>query len=544
MTRRLPRRLPHFLAAVLAVLLLTLVFGVWARVARPTDRHLDRSANVRRVEWSGALAADGSLAVEVRYEFLPAAVEQLRQQGSPRSGTVQAGFDLPPGAARVRVQGEPATTRQGGRTVAMPVRRDVTVAYELPRTARRFDGDVLLDVATVPSLAQMSNDYGYTEVRGTLTVASGSGTAGALRLPGLRQARADRAGPVLAFAGRLSTYDGAAMVALMPNKAAPQAPSATGAARSRFAAAADARSEGRVPDGEIEHRGPRALVAAVVVTLEVVALAAWAWRVRRLHRRRLAKAAGLAPAERSEPPLGLAPDVMAMLTAPSTRTVASREAVAADLLNLVDRGTIHLDSLDSRRFLLRIPAGVAGSTATERLILQELRPQGQAGAPVTLEGPPLWGPRDQSWLRAAERDIRNRARATGLVANAVKPLALVPALFAAPITAMSASDSDPRLVAPSILALFAAFALWLVLALTAPLDLTDAGLAARSEGLAYACYLRATGGLEDLGAPAVLARGPHLVYGVAVGAAPVAARDVGVGLVTPVSDGHAGARSA
>lgn len=529
----MPQRLPHLLVAMLALLLVALVVGMWSRVAAPSDRHRDRSANLRLVEWHGTLANDGSLAVKVRYHLLPPALRYTREHASGTDAIAPVGLDLPAGAVRARLDGDPVATRQGGRGVSLPTQHTVTVEYEVPSAARRVDGGTLLDVAAVASLGQLSNDFGYAEVRGLLTLPGGNATHPDVRLPGLRQVQVDGAGRVLAFTGTLSTYDGAGLVALLPTASAPRAHPLPGGIDARFDAAATARSEGRIPDGRVEERGPQVAIAAVVVTIEVAGLAGWAWWLRRRHRRRLEAAAGLEPDERSEPPAGVAPDMVAMLSAPTTGAVATREAVAADVLGLIDRGVIQLHSLDSRRFLLRIPPGVTGATATERLILQELRPQGQAGVPVTLEGPPLWGQRQHGWLRQAERDIRRRARASGLVARPVQPLVLLPAVFAAPLTGLIASDNDARIVAPALLALAVAAAVWAVYAIAAPLDLTRSGLAVKAHSLAYARYLWGTGGLRDLGAPAVLTRGPHLVYGVAVGEAPVAAQDVGVGRIMP-----------
>lgn len=542
MKDRATTRLLRALAVVLAGLLVAVTAGAWVRAARPADRYTDRSKNLRRVDWHATLAPDGSLAVIVRYSFLPAAFET----------TVAAsarGLVLPDGAVRLRIGGRPAAATYGSERVVVPERLEVELAYEVPGGARRIGDRVLIDVSAVAPLSYLDSDFGYAEVRGTLTVASSADAGGDVRAPGARIVRVDRDGPVLAFTGAVSTYDGASVVALLPVPAAPDAARAAeevdgaGDAPSRFDKAADARSEGRVPDGVPQEVGPAPLLVAVVITVEVVGLGLWLVLLRRRHLRRLAAAASIVPEELSEPPSGIDPDVVAMLTASSTGTVATREAISANVLAMVHRGTIRLESLDSRRFLLRIPAGAQGNTATERAILSELRPQGQSGVPVTLEGPPLWGRGEQPWLALAERDIRRRARSARLIARAVRPGVFVPAMLLVPVTALLGSGSDSRVVGPGVAALVAAAALAGLVAFTAPLELTDTGLARRAEGLSFARYLRAARALDQLGAPAVLTRGPYLVYGAAVGAAPVAAQDVGVGRVLPVVEPAAEPRS-
>lgn len=540
MRGRSVRRLSRSLAVVLAALLVSVAAGAWTRVARPADRHTDRSENLQRVAWHATLAPDGSLAVVVRYRFLPAAFAT----SVPASARTLV---IPEGATRLRIGGRPAVIQPGSQAVAIPERRDVELAYEVPRAARRMDDRILIDLPAVAPLLYLSNDFGYAEVRGTLTVSSGAETDGDVRVPGARIVRVDREGPVLAFTGAVSTHDGASLVALLPASAAPEAAEASDEGRrdpsSRFDRAAGARAEGRIPDGVPEEVGLAPLLVAAIITVELVALALWVVLLRRRHLRRLAAAASIVPDEMTDPPVDVDPDVVAMLTASSTGTVATREAISANVLAMVHRSTIRLESLDSRRFLLRIPAGTQGTTATERIILTQLRPQGQSGVPVTLQGPPLWGRGDQPWLALAERDIRSRARSAGFIARAVRPAFFIPAMLLIPMTALLGSGSDGRVVGPGVAALLAAAALAGLVALTAPLDLTESGLARRAEGLSFARHLNATGAFEDLGAPAVLTRGPYLVYAAAVGAAPVATGDVGVGRVLPFVEPKAQAKS-
>ena len=52
--------------AIVITLVGTVARGLTDRPSIPRD-----STNLRRVEWTGTLSADGALAVEVRYEFWP-----------------------------------------------------------------------------------------------------------------------------------------------------------------------------------------------------------------------------------------------------------------------------------------------------------------------------------------------------------------------------------------------------------------------------------------------------------------------------------------
>jgi hypothetical protein len=525
------RHLRVLLGAALAVLLVATVAGAWVRAVRPGDRLVDASPYLERVDWEATLAADGTLAVQSRYRLKPAAVALL---GSGIAVTLP----LPRDAVRVQVDGQPAAVSGPGRTGTLPRARSITIGYQVPAT-RQVGGQVLLDALVAPSLAQLTpTSYGYVEVRGVLRVDAGVPVEDAeWRFPGARLVRGDEHDTVLAFAGAVSTYDAAGLVALLPADAAPDAPPHRDRdrdAEQALADAAGARAEGRIPDGEPVPQGPVALLVALLVTLELVGLGLWsAYRLRRAHRMRTTEPGPPSDAI-ADPPDDVEPDVVAMLAATSSGTVATREAVAADVLHLVDRGTVRLSSLDSRRFQIRIPAGAIGRTVAEQAVLTALRPQGQAGVATELLGPPLWGAGPHAWLDRLERDVRNRARRAGFLARALPPRVFVPAALLVPLTALIGSGEDSRVVVTSVLALLAALAFSAVVAVTSPLMLTSRGADVRRRARAFARSVDQTGAMGDLGAPAVLTRGPHLVYAVAAGACPVAARDVGTGRLLAV----------
>lgn len=528
--RTLGGRLRLLLGVALAALLMGTVAGAWVRAVRPGDRLVDASPYVERVDWRATLAPDGTLAVRSTYHLKPPAV-RLMQSG------IAVTLPLPDDAVRLRVDDRPAVVSGPGRTGQLPQVPRFTIGYDVPGAARRVGDRALLDALVVPSLAHLTpTDYGYVEVRGTLRIASEAPIGDAeWRFPGARLVRGDEDGAVLAFAGAVSSYDGAGLVALLDPGAAPEASrSRADDAGGELEDAVAARAEGRIPDGAPVPRGPVALVVAILVTVELVGVGVWsAWRLRRARRLRRA---GLGPVDptATEPPEDVDPDVVAMLTATSSGTVATREAVAADLLGLVERRTVRMESLDSRRFQLRIPAGARGTTVAEQTILTALRPQGQAGVTTELLGPPLWGSGPHPWLDRLERDVRARARRAGFLARALPPTVFVPAVLLVPLTALFGSGEDDRVVGVGVAALVVALAFAAVVAVTSPLALTPRGAAVRRRARGFARSVTETGVMKGLGAPAVLTRGPRFVYAVAAGACPVAARDAGTGRVMGV----------
>jgi hypothetical protein len=338
-------------------------------------------------------------------------------------------------------------------------------------------------------------------------------------------------------------------------------------------AVADGLAEGRVPDGRPVSQGPVPTLVAVLLTVELAGLAAWsAWRSRRARRRAAHRAAearaapaGAGPAvagpavagpavagpavaagsasaaarpdrELAEPGPGLAvppedvaPDVVAMLVASDGATVATREAVAADLLRMVDRRELAIESLDSRRFVLRVPPGDIGSNPAERAIVRALRPQGQAAMATQLVGPPLWASGGHPFLGTVEADVRRRARRAGYLARTLRMGVFVPLVLLLPLTALVGSGEDDRVVVVAALAFVAALVLAAVVSATSPLSLTPAGEEVRRRARAFARTVAETEVAAELGAPAILVRGPYLVYAVATGVAPRAAEDVGTG---------------
>lgn len=554
-------------AGLLALLLVGTVVGAWVRALRPGDRLDDASPYVERVDWVGTLATDGTLAVRAQVRLSPAGVRQV-------SGDVPLDVTLHSGAARLRVDGVPVPMASPGRSGPLDVAEDghVTLAYDVPGAAYRSDDGVLLVAQVAPRFGQFTDSFGYAEVRATLVADSGAELGdGDWRLPGAKVVRADQRGAVVGLAGAASTYDPVYLVASLPASAAPDAsvlphgvpdapdaPGASGAvagprpevdalATGDLDGAADALSAGRVPDGHPLPQGALALVVAVVVTVELVVLAAWAaWHGARTRARRAALAGeGFAPGLAGDPgdpddsggigdggqvpPEDLDPDVAAMLVVADGATLPMREAVAANLLRLVDRGEVRLESLDSRRFVLEVPPGEVGANAAERAIVTALRPQGQAFSTTRLVGPPLWGGGPHPFLATVESDVRRRGRQAGYLARTLRLALFVPLMALVPVTALVGSANDERVTGVATLALLAALALSAAVSVASPLALTPRGEAARRRAQGFAAAALATGAVADLGAPAILVRGPYLVYAVATGVAPVAAADVGTG---------------
>lgn len=261
--------------AVAVTLVGTVLKGMTDRPTLPRD-----STNLRRVDWSGTLAEDGSLAVEVRYEFLAEALKN--DPDRPRAELTTAD-----GAVRTRVNGRPAPTGPFNR-VAPTANDDLTttVAYEVPDAAQRVGDQILLDVSAVSPLHWLYNNYGSAEVHGVLLLEAGDTAPGKvaadhIRIPGAREVRAERDGQRLSFSGRVSTYDEAGIVALLPLADAPDAPDLVGADGRRagelFDRAADKRSADRIPDGVPDPEGgpPWLLIGLGTGVLALTAAGAW-----------------------------------------------------------------------------------------------------------------------------------------------------------------------------------------------------------------------------------------------------------------------------
>ena len=249
--------------AIAITLVGTVAKGMTDRPSLPRN-----STNLRRVEWTGTLGADGALAVEVRYEFLAEAFKNDPER--PR-----ASLRTPDGAVRLRLNGRPAPV-DGFNGVSPAATDDLvtTVAYEVPDAARRVGDRLLLDVSAVSPLHWLYNNYGYAEVNGALHfdargAAPQQSPTGTVRVPGAQDVRVEHVGDRLMFSGRVSTYDEAGIVALLPARLAPEASDMSSvdgrSADALFRQAADARSPNRVPDGiPVPDSGPPWLVVGLV----------------------------------------------------------------------------------------------------------------------------------------------------------------------------------------------------------------------------------------------------------------------------------------
>lgn len=209
------------------------------------------STNLERVQWSGRLTADGTLAVTVEYEFLPEAFE-LDPDTQP------ARLSIPEGAKEVRLN-EKAVEQGTINGVAPVATEDLVnvVDYEVPDAARLVDGQVLIDTLVVSRLAWAQNNYGYADLDGLLLTEPDAVSASELsesmvQVPGAREVQLTGETRVQ-FSGQVSTYDEAALVAVLPADVAPEL-AEDGSADGRdatelFEQAVAQRSPGRVPDG-------------------------------------------------------------------------------------------------------------------------------------------------------------------------------------------------------------------------------------------------------------------------------------------------------
>jgi hypothetical protein len=223
------------------------------------------------------------------------------------------------------------------------------------------------------------------------------------------------------------------------------------------------------------------------------------------------------------PPSTLEPALVAVVVG-DTGT-GKRSAVAATLLSLAHRDVIRIEGLDSRRYTLTVPPGARGATPFEEAVLAELRPQGQVTSTATFTGPPLWGDGADGVSRRLTRVAAKQAYKTRLLRVTLAMTVLLPASVAMGVVALIGSGGTSVLawivaIAGPILGLFAA-------RLTGA-NLTARGQAERAQWLQYRNWLRRNSELDQVGAPGIAVWGEPLVYGAALGAAPVAAEDLGL----------------
>ena len=246
-----------------------------------------QSTNLSGVTWDGALAADGTMTVEVRYQFLPAAFEL--DPDMPNALLV-----VPDGATRLRLNGR--TVEAGTFAGVAPVATDDlvnTITYEVPDAARRVGDEVVIDQLVVSRLGWAQDNYGYADLEGTLRAPAGTTSSGTVHIPGARDVTIDHDNDsnddgngngngegTIGFGGQVSTYDEAAVVAVLPAGAAPDVPedgSADGrSATELFDQAVTERSPGRVPDGAPES-GFRVNWRVVGLCVGIVVAMALSW---------------------------------------------------------------------------------------------------------------------------------------------------------------------------------------------------------------------------------------------------------------------------
>lgn len=518
--RRAVRAVP---VIILLIVLALLPLEAWLRATRPEVTVGNASSDLESTVWAGTIAADGTLAVSLTHTF---ADDRERM------------FDVrvPENSVYVELDGRPLAMRGGQYADDVPVRGSVTLTYTRRGAVTRHSDGVVVDLTErdrnggalldCPRCFIADVEYG------------GAPLYVALFAPGADQARlavggvgAWRTGHdalagvgAVRFAAEHQDIGDVAMVVLLPPDAAPDAPLADGSARdhydavrSRLAAEGTPTKEpgGELPVGRV--------IGALIVTALYAALAAWvAWQVVRARRQLAADLAGIEPAPPPDapfdPPSDLEPALVSQLV--GTAGPGRRSAVAGTLLMLAHRGVIEIDGVDSRRYVLRLPAGARGTTRFEEAVLDELRPLGNATAAATLTGPPLWGKGERKVLRRLASVLFQEGRRQHLHRLTLAPAVLIPGTLVVGFAAVAVSAGASTL-AWAVLAVGALLAV--VAAGLTGVSLTGRGRLERQRWLRYAAWLRANSELEHVGAPGVATWGAILAYAAATGAAPDAA---------------------
>ena len=518
------RRVP---AVVLLIALVLLPLQAWLQVGRPDIRYWQPLDGLAGITWSATVSPDGRLSVSIVYDF---GDEQVRDSS----------IRLPSGSRFLRTDGKP-TPAPSGRFGEVQAQDTLTVTYERVGAVTRYSDGVIVDFDGTENSDQALfpcarcylgiDEYGNTALSGALFADDLTGARFAIG--GLDQLRTENVDGALRFLGVLPGAGDASMIAWLPLAAAPEAPMRSGvpdAIRGETATQVwDASLE--AADGElVEVREPSVPIGRVA--LSVMLSAMWlltvAWVVRRLlaaQRVLNAERPDTPPARDAvfSPPSDLEPAVVSVLVGGAGP--GDRSAVAAVLLGLAERGAIHIDGTDSRRYTLTIPAGVRGDVF-EEVVLSELRPQGQKTSTATLTGPPLWGAGGASVERRLARVAGSAAREARLIRVTLTAWVLVPASFAMGLVAVVGSSGSSRLAVTMMLVGPLVAVAATVLTGT---SLTAKGRAERERWLAYGSWLRTNSQLHDVGAPGIATWGEPLVYATVLGAAPTAAGSLGTG---------------
>lgn len=517
----------HRLPAVVLVLVLGLLpLQAWLRARQPDVRYHLPLAGLVSITWAGTVSSDGQLAVTIVYDF---GDDQVRESD----------IRLPSGARFVTADGVPIST-SSGRYGTVQSRNTLTVSYERVGAVTRYSDGVIVDFAIIDS----SNNglfpcarcylgvdgYGHSSIIGALFAQDLTGAR--VAISDVDQLRAGEDDGAFRFVGVVPGADTAGMLAWLPVAAAPDAPTSSevpGAVTGETAAQVwDAtRAASDEPLEEPTSSAPIGRIAAAVsLTAMWVALAVWIISRMAAAARALAADRPDTPIDRDatfSPPSDLEPALVAMVVGDSGP--GERSAVGATLLSLAHRGVIKIDGIDSTRYTLRIPAGARGTTPFEEAVLAELRPQGKLTATATLTGPPLWGDGGPAVKRRLSRIAFREARRQGLLRVILTSWVLIPASAAMGVLALIASGGS------SWLAWTVTF-LGPVLALAATVltgtNLTAKGRAERELWLRYGDWLRANSQLHTVGAPGIATWGEPLVYATVLGAAPTAAKALGM----------------
>ena len=519
------RALNRLPAIILVVFLGLLPLQAWLRASRPDIRYSLPLSGLDGITWAGTVSDDGQVAITIVYDFGDDTVRE-------------SDIRLPSGARFVQADGSPIPT-SSGRYGTVQSRNRLTVAYERVGAVTRYHDGVIVDFAGIDdSIGGLFpcarcylgvEGYGNTSITGALFADDLDGAR--IAIGGVDQLHTGDDG-ALRFVGVVPGADSATMIAWLPVAAAPDAPThsevpgaVTGETADQVWEATRAASDDPLHEGSGSPPIGRIAAAALLILMWLLLVG---WIVSRMvsAARMLAEDPPDAPTERDasfSPPSDLEPALVGIVVGDSGP--GERSAVAATLLALAQRNVIHIDGIDSERYTLTVPAGVRGATKFEEATLAELRPQGQLTATTTMTGPPLWGPNTASVSRRLSAVASREAKRAGLVRVTLTAWVLIPASSAMGVVALIATGGSSWL---AWTVTFAGPLVALAATVLTGTDLTDKGCAARKRWQEYGDWLRQDAQLAHVGAPGIATWGEPLVYATVLGAAPHAAKGLGL----------------
>lgn len=467
----------------------------------------EHTVRIRRYSFAAVVQPDGAIQMTATVEYPSDDGGPLRL-GAPTLGTVD---DL-------EIDGSPRTS--SGETVDVDPRgAKSTVVYVVQGAVERYaDGAIVtLPVWTAPN--DVSGDDVRVPVEGELTLPAAATSK--VRWHGASPANETIDATSAHFNGELATNTTSEITFVLPSDAVPAAPLLAGA--SRVASYEDRQapldSADRTIAGDIKNAKTRedleanvywgAVGLEVAIPFLITLLVVWRGAVVRRRAER-----GLPP-EISDPPSDMQPALVSLLVAKGKDI--GNEAIAATILDLGQRGALHIEGITSQRYTMKVVG--TSSRRGELALLTALR--GAANQDGLVLGPPLPIKHDADWWKWVRQDVVASARQASLLRRRYPSGLFLTAVVALAITTLPLYARSPETIVGGVVVATILGALPFI----GGYVLTGAGHRERVQWEGYRRHLE-TADLGDVGVPGIVVWEKGLVYGAALGVATTAIGDL------------------